>query len=329
MKISDTDVVIQRVPVPAILLMLVSTWFSSQVIAQEKSAVSGAVGEHGGLQELGAKLSNPLSDVWALFTEFDLNFNEGNLTDGDHKVGQAMIFQPIMPFKLTENVKLITRPTIPVISEPIPEGGNIDRRELIFSDDLTDIIGPRLGNPKFDRKTGLGDISLPLLISPNATPGSHWMFGAGPTFTFPTATTDELGSDKWEIGPALVAVYKTKKYTAALFGQYWWSYATQGSNKPDTSHGSLLYSFTYNLPNAWQIGTNPTITHNDKASGGNKWNVPVGPYIAKTVKLGKLPVKFQLGVQKSIVRQDDYGQDWQIKLNIIPVIPALVKNPLF
>jgi hypothetical protein len=29
------------------------------------------------------------------------------------------------------------------------------------------------------------------------------------------------------------------------------------------------------------------------------------------------------------VRQDDFGQDWQIKLNIIPVIPALVKKPLF
>jgi hypothetical protein len=33
--------------------------------------------------------------------------------------------------------------------------------------------------------------------------------------------------------------------------------------------------------------------------------------------------------QKSVVRQDDFGQDWQIKLNIIPVIPALVKEPLF
>ena len=35
------------------------------------------------------------------------------------------------------------------------------------------------------------------------------------------------------------------------------------------------------------------------------------------------------GIEKSAVRQDDFGQDWQVKLNIIPVIPALVKNPLF
>ena len=33
---------------------------------------------HGSLGEVSHKLSNPLSSVWALFTEFDLNFNNGN-----------------------------------------------------------------------------------------------------------------------------------------------------------------------------------------------------------------------------------------------------------
>jgi hypothetical protein len=51
--------------------------------------------------------------------------------------------------------------------------------------------------------------------------------------------------------------------------------------------------------------------------------------VAKTTKIGKLPVKFQLGVEYSVVNQDSFGQEWQVKLNIIPVIPALVKNTLF
>jgi len=51
--------------------------------------------------------------------------------------------------------------------------------------------------------------------------------------------------------------------------------------------------------------------------------------VAKISKFGKLPVKFQFGVEKSIWRQDDYDKDWQVGLNIIPVIPALMKNPLF
>ena len=133
----------------------------------------------------------------------------------------------------------------------------------------------------------------------------------------------------WEAGPALVGVYATKKYTAGALGQYWWSFATQGGNKPHTSHGALLYFYFYNLPDAWQIGTNPTITYNNTATSGNQWNVPIGLTIGKTIKIGKTPVKIQLGVQKSVVNQDDFGQDWQIKLNITPVIPALVQRQLF
>jgi hypothetical protein len=30
-----------------------------------------------------------------------------------------------------------------------------------------------------------------------------------------------------------------------------------------------------------------------------------------------------------VVHEEDYGQRWQIKLNIIPVIPVLIKKPLF
>jgi hypothetical protein len=44
---------------------------------------------------------------------------------------------------------------------------------------------------------------------------------------------------------------------------------------------------------------------------------------------GKLPVKIQVGVEYSVVSQDDFGQRAQIKLDVIPVIPALFSNPFF
>jgi hypothetical protein len=91
----------------------------------------------------------------------------------------------------------------------------------------------------------------------------------------------------------------------------------------------MLYFFFYNLPNAWQIGFNPMISYDHKASSGNKWNVPVGVTVSKMTKIGDVPVKFQLGVEYSVVSQDTFGQVAQIKLNIIPVIPSLIKNPLF
>jgi len=43
--------------------------------------------------EIGAKLSNPVSDVWALFTEFDLFFSDGDVDLSDPEVGAKMIVQ--------------------------------------------------------------------------------------------------------------------------------------------------------------------------------------------------------------------------------------------
>jgi hypothetical protein len=254
--------------------------------------------------EVGQKLSDPTSDVWALFTEFDWNFVQGKATT-KYRHAQDILFQPVLPIPLTDDLKMITRPVVPFASVPLPdEEGN------------------------FDRKTGLGDIQVPLLFVPKglSVGGFDVTYGGGPTFVFPTATSDDLGSDRWEAGPALVGVVKNQKITAGALGQYWWSYA--GGN-PVTSHGSLLYFGWYNLPNAWQIGTNPTITYDHEATSDNKWSVPIGITVAKTTKIGKVPVKFQFGGQYFIVNQEDYGPRFLLKLNIIPVIPALIKEPVF
>jgi hypothetical protein len=299
------------------VLVLLLTLVSFEALAEDTPTQKTTDGtehsgtEHGSLGELGAKLSDPTSDVWALFTEFDFTWNRGDSTDNDYKFGVDMIFQPIMPFKLTEDWKILTRPTVPVqFSAPIPTGIKPD------------------GTVDFDYESGLGNISLPLLFTPVAKPGEAFSVGVGPTFQFPTRTPAELGTKTWEAGPAAVVSYKTKKFTAGVLGQYWWSYSESG-NDPSTSHGSILPFFYYNLPDAWQVGFNPTITYNEKATSGNKWNVPIGLTVAKMAKLGKLPVKFQVGVEYAVERQDDFGPEWRLKLNVIPVIKSLQKKPFF
>jgi hypothetical protein len=299
------------------LLFVVTLCFVPVSALAEDSGTQDSGTKHGSLSELGAKLSDPTSDVWALFTEFDWTNNRGDISGNDYKSGTDMIFQPIMPFHLTKDMKLLTRPTVPIIfSTPVPTGIKAD------------------GDAKFDDKGGLGDISLPLLFSPVPKPGQPFSIGVGPTLQFPTHSQKELGTKTWEAGPAVVVTHKTKKTTLGLLGQYWWSYSEYGNNSAgedtkNTSHGSILPFFYYNLPDAWQIGFSPTITYNDKATSGNKWNVPFGPVVAKMTKIGKLPVKLQLGIEYAVERQDDFGPEWRIKLNIIPVIQSLQKNPFF
>ena len=57
--------------------------------------------EHGSLANIGAKLSDPTSNVWAL--QFNIQgptFYDGDLNVGDPKLGGNVIFQPILPFPL-------------------------------------------------------------------------------------------------------------------------------------------------------------------------------------------------------------------------------------
>jgi len=200
----------------------------------------------------------------------------------------------------------IARPTIPVLfSEPVPTGLN-----------------------RFDQMGGLGDIQLPTVIAP---PTGNWILGAGPAFLFPTATHDAFGRDQWGVGPSAVVGYRTQAATFGVFGQYYFGIGSHGDGEPgvqDASFMNLLYFFAYDLPNAWQISFDPTITYDARATDGNKWNVPVGLSVAKTTLLGKLPVKLSLGAEYSVVSQDTYGDRGRLVLEVIPVIPALIHRPI-
>jgi hypothetical protein len=262
------------------------------------------------LAETAKRLANPLGDVWALFARFDLNFADGEVNLGDSRIGSKMIFQPILPFPLygarAKRWNFITRPTIPVLfSASVPTSLNT-----------------------FDRKAGLGDIQVPTVIAP---PTGNWILGAGPAFLFPTSTDDAFGRNQWGIGPAAVVGYMTEKVIVGAFGQYYFGTGWHGEREPgerDASYMSLLYFLSVNLPNAWQFGFNPTITYDARATPGNRWNVPVGLMVARTTRLGKLPVKFNFGLEYSVASQDVYGEQARLVLEVIPVIPALVRRPI-
>lgn len=265
------------------------------------------------LGEMGSKLANPLSDLWAL--SFSMNgpqFFDGDINTGDPELGASLLFQPVMPFPLygegQDQWRLITRPVIPfVFTQPIPDG---------FND--------------FERKGGIGDIQLPLILSPSDRITGHFIFGAGPIFLFPSATSDDLGQQQWAMGPAVVLGYKTDKATFGVFPNYFWKIGEedQQQSTPNVSQLSLLYFFNYKLPDAWQIGFNPTITYNDKAPSDNKWNVPVGLYVGRMVRLGRLPVLIKLGGEYSVVSEDLFGLRFQFRLQITPVIPSLIQSPI-
>ena len=309
--IRNARVARQSVVTPALLLAFV--FFTTAARGQEARVERGSgvtAPEADDVSEASKKLANPVSNVWALFTEFDLNFSDGNLNPSHQRVGGRMIFEPLLPIPLfgseEREWKLITRPTIPFqFSQPIPTGPN-----------------------KFDRKWGIGDIQVPLIISPTV---KNWILGAGPTLLFPSATEKVFGRQQWGAGPAVVVGHYSEKVTMGLFPQYFFGTGShnRSSGVADASYMNLIYFMYYNLPNAWQIGFSPTITWDRRATAGNRWNVPVGISVSKTARIGGMISKFELGFEYSVVSQDAFGQRAMVHLSVVPVIPSLIRKPLF
>src|SRR5688572_5798512 len=69
----------QPVVAPALLLAFVSLAIPAR--GQQTAVRPGGdvTAPEADVSETGKKLSNPLSNVWALFTEFDFNFSDGNV----------------------------------------------------------------------------------------------------------------------------------------------------------------------------------------------------------------------------------------------------------
>ena len=59
------------------------------------------------------------------------------------------------------------------------------------------------------------------------------------------------------------------------------------------------------------------------------WTVPIGLGLGKVVKFGRLPAKIQLAVQYMPVHPRISGQEWNVQVQITPVIPKLIKGVLF
>ena len=264
----------------------------------------GAQGES--LTEINKKLTNPVSDLWSIA------FQQNNYLL-DPGPGQALRwnsnlnFQPVLPVALTSNWNLITRPVITVFnSVPHPDASNPS---------------------EFERTTGLGDMTLMELVSPSPKLAGNWLLGLGPTFIFPTASSDYTGQKKWQVGPAGIVGYLSKKWILGALVQNWTSFG--GSGDQDVNQMNLQPLAAYFLPGGWSIGYSGNVLANWKADkAGDVWTVPLGLIVGKVLKIGKLPVRIGLGGQYMVHHPDTFGQKWNIQLMVVPVLPKLIKGNL-
>jgi hypothetical protein len=271
-------------------------------LQSSESFTYGAVAESAAgepsVSELNRQLTNPVSSIWSIsnqFNNFELNNGQWN---------NNWNFQPVMPVSLTKDWNLITRPVMPFYN-----------------------IVPHETSPgEFARDAGLGDLTLLELLSPAHS--GNWVLGAGPTAIFPTATSHFTGQGKWQLGPSVVLGYLTKQFFIGVFPQQWWSIGGE-HGRPDTNQMNLQPIATIFFGEGWSLGYSGNILADWTAPSEDIWTVPVGLGLGKVVKFGRLPVKIQLAVQYMPVHPRISGQEWNVQVQITPVIPKLIKGVLF
>jgi len=120
--------------------------------------------------------------------------------------------------------------------------------------------------------------------------------------------------------------YLSEKWIVGAFLQNWTSF---GGSGPKATNSINLQPFAaYFLPDGWGIGYSGNILADWKASATNAYTVPIGIAISKVMKLGPLPVKFQLAGQWMPVHPTNFGQVWNLQLSVTPVLPKLMKGNL-
>ena len=241
--------------------------------------------------ELAAELADPNTAVASLNFKNQFRWFEGDLPDADSQTGYTLIFQPTLPFVLPSGDKILWRPAIP----------------LLFDQPVLDA-----GGGGFDGESGLGDIVFDLAYAPKTDGGLIVAYGF--IMSLPTATND-LGSDRWTLGPEFLIGKATPKYVTGVFPNHQWDIG--GSGNKDISLTTIQPFYTYLPGGGWSVGTGPTITYDWEAT---QWTVPLQINAGKTVVIGGRPWKFSAELNYYVEKPDAFGPEWMLGINVAPVV---------
>lgn len=230
---------------------------------------------------------NPVADLISVPFENTANFNTGP----NDTFLNVMSIKPVIPINLGK-WNLINRPIMPLIYQ-----------EERFSGE---------GN-----KFGTGDLNYQGFFSP-ANPGKI-IWGIGPGIVLPTHSDNRLGSDKWSMGPAAVALATPGKWVVGVLGQQVWDVAGP-SDAADVSSFLLQPFVNYNMGNGWYLTSNPVITANWEADSSNRWTIPVGGGVGRLIRVGNQPVDMKARLFWNAEKPEG-GADWFLQTEIKFLFP--------
>ena len=236
-------------------------------------------------QALAIAVHNPFEDFVKVPIESDTGFHLGRA----HKAGDAVNIEPLVPFSLNADWDLMARPSLTVAYGPTPH-----------------------------EQSGLEDLETSFFLTPHKE--STWIWGVGPIFDFPTASSSQLGSGRWSAGPTAALVYSKGPWLNAILTDQLMSFA--GNRKRGSVNQTYIEPMiSYNLESGWYADIDPQMTYDWTADTANAWLIPMGADVGKAFNIGSQSLSMQLGAYDLLKRPDGAPQ-WIMRVSMTFLFPA-------
>ena len=275
---------LQLVPSATVLGLLVSAVLAVSAHAQQASTAAPSPSAMSA-QELAIAVHNPFED----FVKVPIQSTTGFQLGPHHKVGDSVNIEPLFPFSLNADWDLMARPSLTFTYAPTPH-----------------------------EQSGLEDLETSFFLTPAKS--STWVWGVGPIFDFPTASSSELGSGRWSAGPTAALVYSEGPWLNAIHSDQLMSFA--GNRERGSVNQTYIEPMiSYNLESGWYADVDPSITYDWTADTANAWTIPMGADVGKAFKMGSQNLSLEVGAYDLLKRPDGAPQ-WIMRVSVTFLFPG-------
>ncbi len=264
-----------------------STFLPISTFAQTNDTASVQQSSNGNLDEIAKQLNNPVASLISVPLQNNFDFGGG---PANHGFQYKLNLQPVAPFSMTENWNVITRTIMP----------------FIYQNDS-------IGNTS---QTGLGDTTFSAFLSPKKPGPAGAIWGIGPILYLPTATMATLGAQKWGAGPTGVILWQQHGWTYGGLASHTWSFA--GDQYRQDLNSTFLQPFiAYTTKTKTTFGANMEDTYDWE---NHQWTAPVNLMLTQLVRIGKMPVSFQIG-GRYYADKPAQGPHWGLRFTVTFIFP--------
>ncbi|MHA7129338.1 hypothetical protein [Algoriphagus namhaensis] len=236
--------------------------------------------------ELAKKLANPIASLISVPFQNNTDYGIGEFRG----TRNTMNIQPVIPVSISENLNLITRVIIPVVTQYNITGEN-------------------------SKQAGVADVVASAFFSPKNSEKLTW--GVGPALLLPFATNDLLATKKFGVGPTAIALKQTNGWTIGGLVNQIWSVAGE-EDRPDVSQLFFQPFLVYNWKSGAGVGANMELTQNWQASQTTLW---LNPTFSAVTSIGKQKTQFVIGPRFNLAAPTGGKADWGWRAVLVFLFP--------